>query len=170
LLKDFIDKSTHSVIIISVSLDIKWVDLSQTIAIVTGFIITIYQLRKTEKITKFDIFWRIGDSHREVWRPILENKDLEGIIYSHSSIENKPITNKERFFVINIILHIENVHKAYLEGYYKLGENEKKDIGELFSSPIFNRIWDEIKEYQRRDFVGFIEGLKKRVPIKEVNQ
>lgn len=150
-------------------MDIKvnWVDVSQTIGIVVGFIVTIYQLRKTEKITKFDIFWRIGDSHREVWKPILDNKDLERLANSNFTNDSKPVTNKERVFVIGVILHIENVYKANREGYYDVGENEMKDIGELFTSPIFNRIWNEIKAYQRDDFVEYVEGLKTRVSIKE---
>ncbi len=147
-------------------MELKWVDVVQTVGIIIGFVITFYQLRETYKITKFDIFWRIGDSHREVWRPLLEHQDLDRVLSNIPSPDLR-ISDKERYFVINVILHIENVYRAYKSGYYIIEENEKKDVGELFMLPMFRKIWNEVKEYHSPDFVKHVEDFKSFVSAKE---
>jgi len=144
-------------------LGLKPIELVQTIAITVGFAVTIWQLRDSGRLRRFEVFWRIGDSHRETWRPLIEHPELIRILDPNPDLSNRPISTQERQFATRIILHVENVYKAHREGYYKfdLG-GEGKDIGELIELPIIQNVWTENRGYLDPHFVRFIQGLKRR--------
>ncbi len=137
-----------------------FVDIAQTLGIIAGFIFTIFQLRNASKITKFNIFWKIGESHRQIWQNIVDNPSLSPILDDKDDDKLTNITPQVKMAIIIIVLHIEGVFEAHQKGYYKLGENDSKDIGELFNQQLFKLVWDEIKDYQKVEFKNYIEKVR----------
>jgi hypothetical protein len=141
---------------------VNWVDIAQTIGIVVGFVFTIIQLRSAQRLARFEIFWKIGDSHREVWRPVLEKAELARVRREDIDLKHEPLTEPERAFAISLIHHIEGVYRAMREGYYTLSFHEERDIAELFKLPIFDAVWRESRSFLDRHFAHSIEELRQR--------
>jgi hypothetical protein len=133
------------------------IDLVQTIAIVVGFLVTFVQLRATSQLTRFDIFWRVGDSHRDVWQPMIDNPAFARLLDLDPNLGQVPISHQERRFAISVILHIENVFRSEQAGYYRITAPEEMDIAELLSYPILRSVWNECRDFQSPNFVEFME-------------
>lgn len=139
---------------------VNWFDFIQTIGIITGFALTSWELRGSNKLRNFEIFWRIGESHRDMWKLALENDCLRRCLGSDEVVlEKKPITVEERTFVNLLLIHIENVFQAQQQGYYQIDERGMKDLKDFFSQPFIAGVWKEVRRYQPMDFVKFVENL-----------
>ncbi len=137
-----------------------FVDLLQSLGIIAGFIFTILHVRRSTRLTKFDVFWRIGESHREIWSEVYDNPALERVLQEKLDLSEDQISIQERTFINSVILHVENVYKAHREGFYEIGVHERDDIGELFTRPLFASVWNDVKKYQSDSFRSFLESLR----------
>lgn len=146
-------------------MDKYWLDILQSFGIVAGFLFTIVGLRTASKQRNFDIFWRIGDSHREIWSMMIEKKSLSRILNENVDLARNPVTLEESMFVNLVLLHIENVCQAAKEGYYDIGWNEKRDIADLLELPIPSVVWKDIRKYQSPVLVDFIASLDNDITL-----
>lgn len=134
-----------------------WIDFAQLIGIALGFGLTIRELRVTSKLRKFDVFWRIGESHREVWREVTDNSSLNRVLLEEVNLEETPLTLQEEVFVNLVVLHMENVFHAHKHGYYSIGLHETADIRTFIQLPVPSAAWSTIRKFQAPDFVAFLE-------------
>jgi len=129
-------------------------DLVQTGAIVLSLWIIFAQLRKTIKSNRAFASLQITTSHREIWSHLLTDKSLERVIKENVDLGKEPVTRKEEYFVIMVVNHMSAVYDAYKQGIHRI---YLADMKQFLTLPIPNKVWDEIKSYQAKDFVSFIE-------------
>jgi hypothetical protein len=132
-------------------------DLIQTIGLIIVLWITFVQLRKTIKSNRAFASLQITTSHREIWSHLLTDESLERIVKENVDLEKEPITKKEGYFVIMVVNHMSAVYDAYRQGIHRI---YPADMREFFKLPIPNKVWNEIKPYQAKEFVDFIEKLQ----------
>ena len=137
---------------------IQWIDVVQLLSIVIGFGFTIRELRVSSKLRKFDVFWRITQSHREVWRPVVDDASLKRVLLEDVDLEQEPLTVQEEVFLNSVVLHVESVYEAHERGFYSLGKHVTKDIRDFFRLPLPALAWTRIKEYQTKQLLDFIDG------------
>ena len=131
-------------------------DLVQTGAIVLVLWITFVQLRKTIKSNRAFASLQITTSHREIWSHLLTDKSLGRIIEENVDLEKEPISRKEEYFVIMVVNHMSAVYDAYKEGIHRI---YPADMQQFLTLPIPNKVWNEIKPYQAKEFTSFIEEI-----------
>lgn len=54
---------------------------------------------------------------------------------------------------------MEGTYEAHCQRYYRLGPHERKDIAEILQMPIPKQVWEELKLYQPKHFVEFMDSL-----------
>lgn len=140
-------------------IELRSIDLVQSIGIIGGFFISWYQVRASNKIAKFQVFIQLGESHHAVWSPLIENQALNRIQQPNPDLIEQPITDQERAFLVNLFIHFEGAFEAERRGFYKLGIHEREDIADFLQLPIPRRVWDDIKGYQPVRFMRFIDSL-----------
>lgn len=72
-------------------------------------------------------------------------------------LDRHPITLAERLFVLFLILHLESSFEATKHGMYFADHGLQTDVRDFFANSIPQRVWNEVKKYQRPDFVAFVE-------------
>jgi hypothetical protein len=74
-------------------------------------------------------------------------------------LDENPITDAERLFVLFLILHLASSFEATKHGMYFAEHGLRTDVREFFSMPIPLSVWKSVKKYQQPDFVAFVEAI-----------
>lgn len=138
----------------------NWFDLLQTVFILVGFILTYRATRHDMRSSKIDHLLQINESHREIWSKTYTQPELLRVKKPEVDLETQPITEAEKRMVKEIILHMSIVYEAIQSKQIDKGEMDK-DIAGYLQLPIPNAVWQEIKEYQDKRFVKYIDALLK---------
>ncbi len=136
----------------------NWFDLLQTVFIVVGFMLTYRANRHDMRSSRVNHLLQINENHREIWSKTYTQPELLRIRKADVDLEKRPVTEAEKRMVKEIIIHISTVYEAIRTKQIDKGEMEK-DIAEYFKLPIPNSVWQEVKGYQDKRFVSYIEGL-----------
>jgi len=136
----------------------NWFDLLQSGFIVAGFILSYLTIRSENRSKKVDRLIQLNQSHREIWNKTYSNPELLRIRKADVNLEKEPITEAERRMATEVIMHIFAVYEAINTGQLDKGEMEK-DIYDYLSLPIPNAVWQKVKTYHNKRFVGYIDEL-----------
>ena len=99
----------------------------------------------------------ITSNHRETWKIFLEDPRYARIRNPAANISAQPITEGEEVFVNIVIQHSHSVHYTMQNQLVPNVEGMRRDIGQFFSLPIPNAVWNKLKPLQNDDFVEFVE-------------
>jgi hypothetical protein len=135
-----------------------WVDLLQSIGIITGFIFTAYSVHKDSEARKITNLIAIADRHHAIWKQIYDSPSLHRVLERNVALETNPITADEQRFVTSLIIHLDTVHRAMKAKMFVNLEGLERDINDFFSLPIPRTIWEKVKLLQNEDFVRFVEA------------
>ncbi len=135
----------------------NWFDITQTVFIVLSFLITAFALRNDIRAWKVEHLININDSYKAIWEKTYAMPELSRIRKSNLDLKTNPITEKERRLAREIIMHIYIVYEAtkLKQVHFEM----EKDIYDFLHLPIPSVIWNEVKKYQNKDFVRFIDKL-----------
>lgn len=136
----------------------NWFDILQSFFIVGGFILSYFANRNNIRSRKVEYLFQINQSHREIWGKTYTSPELLRVKAKNIDLQKNPVTEAERRFVIEVIIHIHAVYEAISKGLFKKGEMEK-DIASYLLLPIPNLIWQEVKKYYDKQFVSYVDGL-----------
>jgi len=109
-------------------------------------------------------FATIGDlidltqGHREIWSQLYRRPDLARVLDPKADLTDSEVTESERLFVTLIVTHLNSVYHALAERLTVRPDELQKDIRSLFSLPVPNAVWVQIKSLQDREFVRFVEA------------
>lgn len=142
-------------------LEKHWFDLLQSLSIVMGFLFTALALRNDNRSRRVDHLLSINQSYRDVWDKVFSHPELSRIMKADIDLKAEPITELERRLAYKIILHMYVVYEAIRNKQIAPGEMEK-DIYDYLQFPIPRAIWEEMKKYQNKEFVRYIENLLKK--------
>lgn len=133
-------------------------DLLQTASIVVGLFATVHTIRADTRERKINNLFALTNSHRELWTKLYESPELVRVLDDAVNVERIPPTVDEEMFVHLLILHLRAWFKARLVGMEFDDDAVSADIRQFFAHPIPRSVWDKSREYQDRDFVGFVES------------
>ena len=100
----------------------------------------------------------ITSNHRELWTELFRRPELRRVLDPAPDLECRPITVNEQLFVILLALHVSSVYEALKEDLLISQEGLRRDIWWIFSRPIPQIVWREIKVMHNDDFVDFLES------------
>lgn len=147
----------------------NWFDLLQSAFIVGGFILSFIAARNNSRSRKISHLLQINQSYREIWGKTYNHPDLLRIREPRLDLGKHPITEPERRVVREVIIHIYAIYEAIQNKQIDKGEMEK-DIYDFLRLPIPNSVWEEVKMYQNKKFVDYIDELlsKNRRVLKSI--
>jgi len=137
------------------------IDVLQSIGIVAGLFTTAYTLHEEAEARRVANLFTVTKHHREIWSFVIDKPELSRVLEARINLEQCPVTESERLFVRFLILHLATSFEARKRRMFFAEEGLKSDMREFFSLPIPRVIWREIRRYQQRDFVQFVEEATK---------
>ena len=142
---------------IAVWIQLHWLDLLQSIGIVSGFVFTAVTLRADTKVQRLANLIDFTKQHREIWTHLYSKPELARILETRLDLDKRPITNNEELFVSFIILHLSAFQEALKQRLLISPDGLRQDIRDFFSLPIPNAVWQKLKPLHDKDFVAFVE-------------
>jgi hypothetical protein len=134
-----------------------WLDILQSLGIISGFLFTAYTIRQEEKARKISHLFDINQHHHSIWRELYEQPRLRRILDKSADLDTNPLTDEEALFVNTLILHLSAVHRAIDADMSVTFQGLHLDIRQFFSLPIPKVVWIRMRPLQEQDFVAFIE-------------
>lgn len=140
-------------------MEIDWIEVAQTIGIITAIMISVWQIRVMIKHNKLQIQQQMILSHRDYWKLMYQYPELARITEKNINLDEKPLTIFEERYVHMLINHLTFVISASKEKSYEILEGDKLDIKTFFELPIPKKVWNESKKYHSKDFVKKFEDI-----------
>lgn len=139
----------------------NWFSLVQSVGIVASLLVAAIVLRADIKARRAGTLMQMTQYHREIWGRTIDNPRLRRVMDAKVDIHKAPITETERMFCLFLILHLFASYEARKAGVFRATWDERRDLHELFNLPIPSHVWDEVKSYQRKEFVEFVEDARR---------
>ncbi len=135
----------------------NWFDLLQTVGIVGGLIFTAVSLRKDDRAREIANLLAVNQQYRSIWKELYDQPKLFRVLQRDVNLKDHPVTDEERLFVKQLIVHLDTVRRAMKAGLFVKLEGLQADVREFFSLPIPQAVWEKLKPLQDADFVAFVE-------------
>ena len=134
-----------------------WFDFIQTAGIIGGLFFTGLNFRDNFKARQVATLIEITRSHRDIWKQLFTHTELTRVTKTDIDLSLEPITEHERLIVHLLILHLNSTyHAAKISNVVRL-EGIHTDIERFFVAPIPRKVWNDLRAFQNRDFVRFVE-------------
>lgn len=129
--------------------------LIQSVGIIGSLLVAVVALRATSRSTRAQCLLNITSSHREIWRAVATRPSLSEAL--SPTADPASVTSEERYFLRELILHLAACFEAERLGTLPVMENLDVDVRQLLSRPKPMEVWKELRPYQNRRFVAFVE-------------
>lgn len=139
----------------------NWFTALSAIGVVGGLFFTAISLHSETKTRRISNQLAMTANHRELWREILDRPELARVMDPSADLAKQPLTLRERTFVNMVILHTSSMHEALKSELVFKQEGLRRDVGEFFSFPVPQAVWDKTKLLQNKDFVAFVEKCRR---------
>ena len=130
-------------------------NLVTIVGIVGSLIFTAVSIRSNTKTTKISNQFLITQFHRDIWSLTFDKPELKRILKDDPN--TKKISKEEKLFVRFLIFHLKLSYDAIRAKAIIQPEKLDDDIKNFFSKPIPSKVWEDIKDYQNKDFVKYVE-------------
>ena len=134
-----------------------WFDLFQTVGVVAGLVFTFLAFRIDTKTRRVSNLIEITKAHREIWSELYRRPELARISQAEVDLKKSPIQPEEELFISLLILHLNCAYQAMRNHLYNEPEGMREDVRHFFSRPMPNAVWQKMKPFQDKKFVGFVE-------------
>lgn len=150
-----------------------WKDLivpSLTPDKIIGLISLLFLIRGfylSNRLNRLNLLSQLNSSHREIWTKIVEI-GLHDKLNDPQKANN--LSSEEYRYTLFLVLHVYSAYEAHKLKVRRLDKGEINDIREMLAMPVVKAVWENIKKYQSKQFVEFIEGQmdsNKKVDIKK---
>ena len=124
-----------------------------------GLFLTAYAIFENARARRVGNLMAITAQHREIWKEPYERPQLFRVTKRDVDLDKEPISDEERLFVKLLILHLNDVHTAIRARMFVRLEGLEKDVRNFYSAPIPKAVWEELKPYQDKKFIRFVERI-----------
>ncbi|HEY3489579.1 MAG TPA: hypothetical protein VGK27_05585 [Candidatus Deferrimicrobiaceae bacterium] len=138
-------------------LSTNWFSVIQTLGIMSSLLFTAHTLRSNNKSQRIANLFQITQYHRDMWANTFEHPELQVIFDPAVDLSRRQVTREERIFVTMMILHLNATFEAIEANAIAPIDGLRKDIVDFFSLPIPRVIWNDIRKYQNKRFVKFVQ-------------
>jgi len=124
-----------------------------------GLIFTAVSLRDTQQGQKISNLFTLTQYQRELYGNLFSQPRLGRIFQDDVDLANHPVTEDERLFVTMAVLHLSLAIAAMSMNAIVPIEGLERDLAEMFSKPIPQVIWKEIRSVQNRGVRELLDRL-----------
>lgn len=136
----------------------NWHSIVSDVGIIGALLFAALEMREETKARRTSNILAVTTNHREIWKTMLENPDLERVLRSDVDLDKRPVTSREKVFVTSIILHLASVYLAQKVDLVLIEKGLREDVGIFFSHPIPAKVWATARRFHNPDFVQFVES------------
>lgn len=137
-----------------------WFPIVQTAGIIGGLVFSGLALRTATRSSRTANLIQITAAHRDIWRHYEEHPELAQLFDDTRS--GSDASEAERLFVSQLILHLAATYEAARSGALVPLEGLALDVRHVFRLPVPFSIWQELRPYQNRAFVKFVDDQARR--------
>jgi hypothetical protein len=136
----------------------NWFSLSQTLGILAGLLITAYTMHRDLKARRISDHIAMVEQHRELWRSVMENPDLNRVLDPNRDVGRDSLTSVESQFLISVVVHFHCGWLLEQNGGSLVNPRIRAlDAGRFFRLPAPSAVWSSLKAFQEPGFRKFIE-------------
>lgn len=111
----------------------NWFVLLQSLGIIAGLLFTAISLRIDARVRRISNMIKMAEQHRGLWSQLISQPELSRVLNQKADLQREPITEKERWFVSLLILHLSTAYHAMKDRMFMKPEGLQKDIQWIFS-------------------------------------
>lgn len=134
-----------------------WVSVAQTVGVAGGLFFAGLNIARDVKQKKIANYLELTKGQRDIWKEALKDNSLLRVSEPSPDLEQKPITEQERIFVRFVIFHANCAFMLMKADLSVRVEGLREDVIEFLQSPIPKSVWLDMKQFQNKDFVAFID-------------
>jgi len=135
-------------------------DIIQTIFLVLGFYLAAKSYQDDDRSRQVGHLLQLGESYRKIKETLIEKPELASIF--NTKKDASKITTIERNYIQQVIMQMYSVYIATKLGQFDSFEGIENDIRRYLSFPLPNQVWEEVKIFQDREFVAYIDEILHR--------
>jgi hypothetical protein len=122
----------------------------------TSMWIGIRSIRAADRAARVTTLLTLTSSHREVWRSFAARPELQHALDWNARQDE--MTEDEQQWLRELILHISASFEAERLGVLPKLEGLDADIRQLLSKPLPHAVWRQMRPYQNRAFVEYVDA------------
>lgn len=131
----------------------------ETIGIIAGLIFTGTSLRSETKARRVGNLIALTAQHRDIWKQVYEHPELTRVSDPQANLKANPPSAGEALFVRFLILYLGTLYRSIRLDELLKPDGMERDVRDFFALPIPREVWRELKKFQDRDFVTFIDRI-----------
>ena len=135
----------------------SWLPLLQSFGIVAGILFTAFTIYRNTITQRASLLLSINAQHRALYQRVIDDPATGRILDAEIDLEDSPVTEAERFYIMQLIIHAHVVFEAQRVGAIPKLKGFQRDIASFLTLPKPAVVWREVKSLQNEDFAKFIE-------------
>lgn len=146
----------------------NWFNIATAVSGIGGLWAAVFAIRKGAKATndeakarKISNLVAITANHRELWKEYSNHPELKRILDPNANLMELPVTSAEETFMGMWISQTSSTYEALKDDLLTKLEGFRRDVGQSFSLPIPNAVWQKTKLLQNLDFAAFVDSALK---------
>lgn len=134
-----------------------WFTALQTTAILAGLLFNGVALLRDARSRRIANLFALTANHRELWERLFTQPELSRVTSPSADLARHPITPAESLFARLLLLHLNTAYQAIAQGMLTAPEGLPADLRTLFRNPVMRAAWAQLRPFQDRDFIRFVE-------------
>jgi hypothetical protein len=122
-----------------------------------GELVGVFSSVRRERERKANTLAELTESHRQLWDYVRSRPGSAGLFDRNRNLAVCPRTDDETHCVRLILLHFSRCLAEHRAGRYDLPENLAADVRACLAYPAVRDAWNELKVFQNRKNVLFVE-------------
>ncbi len=133
-------------------------DIIQTVFLFLGFWLAAKSYQDDDRSRQVGHLLQLAENYQKLKNVLIDKPELASIFDQKKKPEK--ITPAEQNYIKQIIMQIYSVYIATKLGQFDSFEGIENDVRRFLSFPLPAGVWKEVKRFQDREFVAYIEGLQ----------
>jgi len=134
-------------------------NIIQTIFLFLGFALAAKSYKDDDRSRQVGHLLQLGENYQKIKGVLIEKPELASVFEKKS--DPKKITPQEYNYISQIIMQMYTVYVATKLGQFDSFEGIENDIKEFLGFPLPALVWNQIKDFQDKGFVVYVEKLLK---------
>ena len=135
----------------------NWFNIIQTAGILGSLWLATAAANREAKAREIQNLLTISDHHRELWKGVYQQRELERIFRADTDVQAAPVTVTEEEFTNLVMVHFLTGWRIAKAGGITTLEELAADVRGFFSLPLPCAVWEKTKATRNPRFVRFVE-------------
>lgn len=132
-------------------------EIVESVGIVGSLLLAAAAFRREAESRRIGNLIALTQSHHSIWKELLRDPRLKRILNAKTPIPKSHLTREERIAVNMVVQQLYVAFHAIKKDLTVAPEGLREDVQNFFGNPIPRQIWEDLREFQDREFVAFVE-------------